>query len=372
MMEVGEFYFGFRIFSVRSIPSSALPINSYTGIHTKCNFERMIPLPPTPFTARERLLEVIRILEAYSDENDRLSIHDIHSRFPEDAQVGIGAVREDVATLEESIIFPVTPVQEKIGMPKHYYYDGRPFEIHELRLLMDAISAAKFISRNETNRLLMKIRKLTSRRLAKQLTNELHVAEPSAQDATGIVATVQLLHKAIQDKRIVAFQYGRYGTDLQFQLSNEGQDYVIHPLGLVWNNDRYYLVAHYPSVDDIRQYRVDRMRNVRVQDEPFVPDPYFDLQDYTKKMFHMFGGELISLESKFADKLINVVIDRFGLDANIQDNADGTFRLKAQVAMSEGLVRWLFRWGGDVKVIHPQELVSRMKEEVEKMHQHYC
>lgn len=328
-------------------------------------------LPPTPITARERLLEVIRILETYTDEDDMLSIHDIHSRFPGDSQVGIGAVRDDVATLEESIVFPVSAVQEKPGMPKHYYYDGRPFEIHELRLLMDAISAAKFISRNETDRMLMKIRKLTSRRLAKQLTNELHVAEPSAQDAAGIVETVQLLHEAIHDKHIVSFQYGRYGTDLHFHLSNEGQDYIVHPLGLIWNNDRYYLVAYFPSADEIRQYRVDRMRNARVQDEPFVPDPYFDLQEYTKKMFHMFGGELISLEAKFADKLINVVIDRFGLDANIQDNEDGTFQLKAQVAMSEGLVRWLFRWGGDVKVIHPKELVGRMKEEAEKIYKHY-
>lgn len=256
-------------------------------------------------------------------------------------------------------------------MRKHYYYDGRLFEIHELRLLMDAISAAKFISRHETDRLLMKIRKLTSQRLAKQLTNELHVAEPSAQDLTDIVATVQLLHGAIHDKRSVAFQYGRYGTDLHFQLSNEGEDYIVHPLGLIWNNDRYYLVAYFPQTDENRQYRVDRMRNVRMQDEPFVPDPYFDLHTYTKKMFHMFGGELISLEATFADRLINIVIDRFGLDANIQDQEDGTFRLKAQVAMSEGLVRWLFRWGGDVKVIHPQELVGRMKEEAEQMYKHY-
>lgn len=41
--------------------------------------------------------------------------------------------------------------------------------------------------------------------------------------------------------------------------------------------------------------------------------------------------------------VFNVVIDRFGLDANIQDQQDGTFLLKAQAAMSEGLVRWLFR-----------------------------
>ena len=328
-------------------------------------------LPPNPITARERLLEVIRILETYTDEDEMLSIHDIHSRFPEDLQVGIGAVRDDVAALEESIVFPVSAMQQKVGMPKHYYYDGRPFEIHELRLLMDAISAAKFISKQETDRLLMKIRKLTSRRLGKQLTNELHIAEPSAKEAREIVATVQLLHEAIHDRRVVAFQYGRYGTDLTFNLSNEGQDYLVEPLALVWNNDRYYLVAHFKREDDIRQYRLDRMRNVRMQEEQFVPDPYFNLHEYTSKMFHMFGGEMISLEAKFANPLINIVIDRFGVDANIQDQQDGTFLLKAQVAMSEGLLRWLFRWGGDVKVIHPAELVMRMKEEAKKVYEQY-
>ena len=328
-------------------------------------------LAANALTARERLLEVIRILEVYSDEQDPLSIHEIHSRFLGRFQVGIGAVRDDVATLEDSIIFPVTAVQEKKGTSKNYFYDGRPFQIHELRLLMDAISAAKFISKPETDRLLMKIRKLTSQRLAKQLTNKLHVAEPSGKDVHEIVGTVQLLHEAIQDKRIVTFQYGRYDTDLQFKLSNEGNEYVVHPLGLIWNNDRYYAVAYFVAEEEVRQYRLDRMRNVSVEAAHYVPDPYFDLPVYASKMFHMFAGDLISLEASFQDTHINVVIDRFGLEANITAQTDGMFRLKAQVAMSEGLVRWLLRWGGDVRVHHPQELVTRMKEEAQRLYENY-
>ncbi|CAM3173854.1 WYL domain-containing protein [Filibacter tadaridae] len=324
-----------------------------------------------PVTARDRLLEVIRILQEYTDDKTMLTIHDIHSFFPEHVKVGIGAVRDDIQSLENSIAFPVVAVQQKNGLPKRYYYDGQLFEIHELRLLMDAISAAKFIPRRDTNQLLMKIRKLTSRSLAKQLTNELVVAEQSTQGAVEIISTVQLLHEAIHDKRIVAFQYGRYETNLQFVVSHEGNDYFVKPLGLVWNNDRYYLVAHFMQEDEIRQYRVDRMRNVRILDEQFVTDPYFDLHVYTSKMIHMFGGDMISLEAKFHEKLINVVIDRFGLDANIVDQQDGTFLLKAQVAMSEGPVRWLFRWGGDVKVLHPTQLVERMKQESEKMYEQY-
>jgi len=322
-------------------------------------------------SARDRMLEVIRILQEYTDEKTMLTIHEIHGFFPEHVKVGIGAVREDVQSLENSIAFPVVAVQQKNGLVKHYHYDGRLFEIHELRLLMDAISAAKFIPLRDTNRLLMKIRKLTSYSLAKQLTNELVVAEESTEGAVGIISTVQLLHEAVQDLRVVAFQYGRYGTNLQFNVSHDGDEYLVKPLGLVWNNDRYYLVAHFIQEDEIRQYRVDRMRNVRLLEERFVTDPYFELSVYTSRMFHMFGGDMISLEARFHDKLINVVIDRFGLKANIVDQQDSTFLLKAQVAMSEGLIRWLFRWGGDVKVLHPNQLVERMKQEAEKMYEQY-
>ena len=192
-----------------------------------------------------------------------MSIHDIHGFFPEGANVGIRAVREDVQALEHSIIFPVTAVQEKIGLEKRYHYDGRHFEIHELRLLMDAISAAKFIPKHETKQLLMKIRKLTSRRLAKQLTNELYVAEELNVEVDKITSTVQSLHKAVQERRLVAFQYGRFATDLEFYLSKEGKDYHVQPYGLVWNNDKYYLIGHNIVQDEIRHYRVDRMRNIR-------------------------------------------------------------------------------------------------------------
>ncbi len=322
-------------------------------------------------TARDRLLEVIRILQENTDEKTTLTIHDIHGFFPEHIKVGIRAVRDDVQSLEDSTFFTVIAVQQKNGLPKRYYYDGRLFEIHELRLLMDAISAAKFIPRRDTNGLLMKIRKLTSRSLAKQLTNELVVSKESTQGAVEIISTVQSLHEAIHDQRIVAFQYGKYRKDLQFNVRHNGSEYFVKPLGLVWNNDRYYLVGHYMKEDEIRQYRVDRMRNVRILEERFIADPYFDLTTYTSNMFHMFGGDMISLEAEFDEDLINVVIDRFGVDANIVVQQNGTFVLKAQVAMSEGLVRWLFRWGGDVKVVHPSQLVGRMKQEAEKMYEQY-
>ena len=324
-----------------------------------------------PLSSRERILEVISILEKNTDDEDMKTLHEIHALLPENSNAGVGTVREDLLALEESFIFPVSAVQEKNGKQKHYHFDGRLFEIHELRLLMDAISAAKFIPQSETNQLLMKIRKLTSKRLAKQLNNELYVVNEAKHNPVEITKVVEQLHTGIQDRKIISFKYGRYGTDLKFHLSNDENDYLVKPYGLVWNSDRYYLIGEFIAEGDIRQYRVDRMRSIQVTDESFVPDPDFILKNHISKMFHMFGGELLSLEAVFSNDLINVVIDRFGTDANIKAKDSDSFILKTQATMSEGLVQWLMRFGHRVTVIHPETLVNRMKEEAKIFYENY-
>ena len=318
-------------------------------------------------SARERFLEVLRILQTHTDEKNKLDIHGIQGYLPSQYKIGLRGIREDIQVLEESTVFPVIAAQEKNGLKKEYYYDGRLFQTHELRLLMDAIVAAKFIPKKETEQLLMKIRHLTSEKLATQLKNELQVADQINDGGQEITKFVQKLHESIDEKRLVTFKYGKYDSDLNFYLRNEGANYKVEPLGLVWNRDRYYLVAKYLPKNQIRQYRVDRMRDVMVLEENFVPDALFNLQNHVKNMLHMYSGVMISLEAEFSDDLINVVIDRFGLGANIQSGEKGTFLLKEKVAMSDGLIGWLLRWGSNVKVIHPPVLIHELKVEIEKM-----
>jgi len=314
----------------------------------------------------------MRIIEEHTDEEEMLSIHEIHGFIPETENVGIGAVREDVNSLEKSIVFPVLAVQEKNGMVKQFHYDGRLFEKHELRILMDMISAAKFIPKQERNKILMKIKHLTSRRIAEQLKNELRVADKPNHEEVGIVSFIQLLHEAVQNNQVIAFQYGDYNMDINFTLREKGNDYYVQPYELVWEKERYYLIGNFMSIDQIRQYRVDRMRNIRVMDEKFVPEPNLNIDKYISGMFHMFGGDTISLEVEFNQSLLNAVVDRFGVDANINiQKNNNTFVLKTRAVDSKGLLQWLLRWGSDAKVLHPEKLIEAMKEEARKLYNRY-
>lgn len=319
-------------------------------------------------TDKERLLEVLRILEKETDEAHPLTIQEILAAFPSASKVGEKGIRSDLMLLESSISHPINWIQKKNGLPKYYYYDARLFEIHELRLLMDAIVAAKFISEADANQLLMKIRSLTSNKLVDRLQNKLY--KPSENNGAIVDSAnfVQTIHEAIYAKKQIQFQYGDHTVERQFKLRYDGALYEVHPYALVWERDRYYLLAYSLKDDEVRHYRVDRMRDVGATDIDFIVDPDFDLSKTLKHLVHMYDGEAISLEADFHPELINTVIDYFGIDANIEQLPNGEFRLKAIVADGDGLFGWLLRWGSRVKVHHPPHIVKKIKNEIEKLH----
>lgn len=261
--------------------------------------------------------------------------------------------------------------QEKNGLEKYYSHQNRLFELHELRVLVDAVSSARFITSAETEELIKKLKKLTSVYLAKQLENRILLTEGTKTENSFVKHSIHTLHEAIWDRRVIQFQYGRYNVEKEFQLSRNGDFYYVKPLGLVWNNQYYYLIGEYEPEGDIRHYRVDRMRKVTALEKNFLPNPDFDVSKYTNKLFHMYSGEERNIEIEFDNHLINVVIDHFGVNVPITRHTENTFRISTPAVISDGLVRWILTWGGDAKVLNPPALVERMKAEAEKLWKQY-
>jgi predicted DNA-binding transcriptional regulator YafY len=284
---------------------------------------------------------------------------------------GKKAIRDDLKELEKSLLFDVTVNQVSEGVEKYYSHQARLFEIHELRLLIDAVSAARFISSVETERLINKIKKLASDHQAEQLKNRILLPDNVKNEDQRIKNTMHEIHTAISMNHLILFRYGKYNLEKRFDYNRNGQIYEVKPYALVWQNEFYYLIAEYVPKKEIRHYRVDRMRDVSVNNETFLPDPDFDPANYTGMLFFMYSGEEAMVEIEFANHLINVVIDRFGRGVNIRKVNDHFFRVSTQAMISDGLVRWLLTWGSDAKVLTPISLVERMTKEAEKLYRTY-
>ncbi|WNB93011.1 WYL domain-containing protein [Bacillus sp. NEB1478] len=323
-------------------------------------------------STKQRLLKILQIFQEETDSESELSINDLVKKlqqsFGDHYSVKPRAIKDDIEELR-SMEFDILENDGKYGQ-KFYSLQDRLFEVHELRLLIDAVSSARFITKEETKKLIGKIKRLTSQSLAKKLQNQIYLDGMIKSENSKMRYYIDALHTAITERRVIRFQYGTYDTQKDFKLHRDGEYYFVKPYGVVWKNDYYYLIGEYKKYGEVRHYRIDRMRNVKLEDESFQP-LQINLPERINQSFNMYSGEKAAITLQFTNDLINVMIDRFGLDADIRPMDEHNFIVKTQAAVSDGLVRWLLAWGDQAKVIHPQELIEKMKDESSKLYHNY-
>lgn len=327
-------------------------------------------------TTGVRLLVLKEIFLRETDEDNQLSI----KKLVEKLQIEIPGCTANEKKVKEYIEilkatgFEIIDNTEKYGK-KIYSHQDRLFEKYQLRLLIDPILSARFITEEEKRNIVSNVKKLTSSHVAKSLPDPIVYQQSINQDYNLIKLHIDKIHDAIFESKLIKFQYGDFNIEKEFQLRKGGEHYQIKPLALIWESDFYYLIGEdtkYSEEDNPRNYRLDRMRDVVITENKFVKNRR-DISSYVQQSFHMFGGqdEWMTLQFQLNRVALNGVIDKFGVDADIRKGEDNTFILKAKAKLSEGLKGWILGWGRHVKVLSPPSLVEDMKQELEKMMRAY-
>ena len=118
--------------------------------------------------SKERIIVLLRYLKDNTDEETEVSAADIRRMFGDLGEsVSAPTLRDDIASLQrakEDIV-----VREVSGKGTFFKYLGREWSEAELQILIDAISAGQFISRNKSDRLIDKIRMLVGPSLRESL-----------------------------------------------------------------------------------------------------------------------------------------------------------------------------------------------------------
>ena len=127
----------------------------------------------------------------------------------------------------------------------------------------------------------------------------------------------------------------------------------------------YYLLAFDDKSQDIRTYRVDRMKNVQAIDEPRDGVDVFakiDMKSYTRRVFSMFGGEEKRVSIRFINPLLDTAIERFGTGKDVFYSPDDErhFVVTADVEISDQFFAWVCGFGKRAKIIWPEDVVNKM------------
>ena len=315
-----------------------------------------------------KMLYLVKIFSEETDDTHGLTMPEIVSKL---AAYGVNADRktlyQDFELLRD---FGIDIIATQEGRNFYYNIGSREFELPELKLLVDSVQSAKFITDRKSNQLIKKLESLVSVHEAKQLHRQVLITGRIKTMNESIYYNVDKLHEAINENKQIKFRYFEWNLRKEMEPRYDGMWYQRSPWALMWDDERYYLVVYDSKHEDITHYRVDKMMDIRIVDEPREGrDAFkeFNIAHYTNMLFGMFSGEETKVTLEAENYMVGVLIDRFGKDIIIAPIDDRRFRTTVTVAVSDQFLGWIVALGGDVKIVAPTTVVDKMRSLIDKM-----
>ena len=318
-----------------------------------------------------KILYLLQILRERTDENHIMSATDLSNALKE---YGISAERKSIySDIEALQSFGVYIVQKK-GSTPGYYIASREFEIAELKLLVDAAQASKFITKKKTEELIKKLEGLTSKYEAHQLQRDVYIYNRTKAQNETIFYNVDYIHDAMFSNVQIQFQYSEWTVKKELKLKKGGEFYVVSPWALTWADENYYLIAYDEKADMIKHYRVDKMQRMELLEEPRLGKERFhefDLAAFAKKTFGMYGGEDAKVTLYGKNGLAGVVIDRFGQDVFMMPVDEEHFRAVVTVSVSQQFFGWVTGLGTGIQIAGPEHVREKYQEYLKGLLENY-
>lgn len=319
-----------------------------------------------------KILYLMKIFMERTDETHSITMSEIIAALK---SYGIDAERKSIYNdIENLRLYGVDIIGEKHDKGYCYYVGNRQFELAELKLLVDSVQSAKFITAKKTNELIKKIEGLASRYEASKLQRQVYIAERIKTVNESIYYNVDMIHTAIGENSRITFKYFRWDINKQMVLRKNGELYEVSPWALSCDDENYYLIAYDGIEKKIKHFRVDKMLHIDIMDKEREGRELFrkfDIAVYAKKTFGMFGGEECIVKLECENSLIGVIIDRFGKNVNIVKVDDEHFAVSVRVAVSRQFLSWVISLGEGIKITGPGNVLEQIREEIKRLNRQY-
>ena len=304
-----------------------------------------------------KIINEYQILMEESDEKHQINAVEMTRRLK---VRGIPAERKTVYKDMDTLMDAgVDVVKGSFG----YYIGTRVFELAELKLLVDAVGASKFISQKKTKELVEKITTLAGRDDATQLQRQVVVPEKATSANEKIFYTIDVIYQCLDNDKKMAFKYQEWTLTKEMKPRHGGKVYIVSPAFLIRNDENYYLVAFDEDNKEIRHYRVDKMLLAEMRDEERVGKEVIGAlnpHEYARQHISMFAGEERTITIRFSKGLIGVVLDKFGTEVDIRSDGEEYIKARIKVAVSPQLYGWLTGIGASI--CFPEDETKKFKE----------
>ena len=339
------------------------------------------------------IMNILDILRKYTDEDHRLSQKDILDILHNEYQMDVDrkSIKRNLMNLIEfgyeieysesirMIANPRTGEMEENGILSDFYL-VREFTDSELRLLIDSLLFSKHIPYSQCKELIEKLEGLSNtyfRSHVKHIRTMPDNALPNKQ----LFYTIEVLDDAICKGKQVSLIYGKYGTDKKLHpaLDENGKPkrQIINPYQMAAANGRYYLICNNDKYDNTANYRLYRIKEIKLLDTPSKPmknvkglENGLDLPKHMAEHVYMFTGESSPVRMRIKKYIINDVIDWFGRDIEFYDETEDEVSVRVKVNLN-AMRLWALQYAIHAKVLSPESLTEQIKADVKAVADNY-
>lgn len=312
-----------------------------------------------------KLLVLWDILFHNTDENRALSTDEIIALLKEkDIDVVRKVLHEDIALLNE-FDYEVLSYKKK---SYYYYVVTRPLETAEAVMLSDAVSATKLPETQKTS-LIGRLSETSG-----TANKGMFGYSPLKRTNRHILYSIDKIERAIAEEKKVSFLYFSLDYKKNKVYRKDGNRYVVNPLATVRDRDNYYLICYDDKHPSTANYRIDRMEKVEIEENgrTFKPEyENFNVENYRRQVFSMYGGETERVELSFPEDLIDEIYDKFGEQTEIYKVSENTYRTIVPVQISPTFFSWVAGSCGKLKILSPNSVLKKFTEFIRKIKDSY-
>ncbi|MGN0115385.1 MAG: helix-turn-helix transcriptional regulator [Acutalibacteraceae bacterium] len=347
---------------------------------------------------KSMMINILEILQKYTDENHTLNQSDIIRLLKNDYGMTAErkAVRRNIEYLIENgyeieydeTVRNVPTIDKKSGktvMKKvkawSGYYLKRQFTDGELRLIIDSVAFSQNIPKSQCEDLIEKIEGLSSKYFHSRIANIVEFID-NRTDNKQVFLNIELLDEAIIKQHKVKFKYLEYGTDKKMhkKTRDDGteREYVVSPYRMAVKEGKYFLICNYDKYNDISNYRIDRICDIEILDEPVKPfetldgsnGRWLDTAEYMNERPYMYSSENTHAQIRIVRPMISDVIDMFGKDVRFYDEDESGVSVSVS-ANERAVEQFAKNFAPDVMILSPKSLRDKVKTDLEKSLKYY-
>ena len=316
---------------------------------------------------------IMDILKKYSDEKHFLPYAEISQKIKDEFDVDIDpkTIGKYINLLQE---YGVDIVKKRnVGCA----LIGRTFDNSELSFLIDAVFSSKSISSGHAQDLIKALMNESSVYEKKRYDYVYKADDISRTDNKSFFYTIDTITRAIEDNKQISFTYNEVMTNKKTKTRFNGKEFIINPYFMINNRGKYYLVCNYDYFDNIANYKLELIKDIKIIDAEVKPITHvkgcengLDIAKYANENIYMFSASAINVKLKLENEYaVGSLIDWFGKNVKFSDRGGVIY---ADINVNErAIIYWCLQYGESVELISPIQTRNKIKKLLVKLNNKY-